>query len=111
MGPGTRHQAERKKWIPVIDAGNALCARCGRPIVTGTPWDLDHSDNRAAISDRPTEPAIAAMVQVGDEAHSTNADSARRSGPLCAWQESNLRPRAPEARALSPELQARSSQV
>ena len=26
----------------------------------------------------------------------------------CAWQESNLRPRAPEARALSPELQARS---
>ena len=24
----------------------------------------------------------------------------------CAWQESNLRPRAPEARALSPELQA-----
>jgi hypothetical protein len=46
MGPGTRHQAERKKWIPVIDAGNALCARCGRPIVTGTPWDLDHSDDR-----------------------------------------------------------------
>src|SRR5918995_1611922 len=36
-------------------------------------------------------------------------DSAQRSG-VCAWQESNLRPRAPEARALSPELQARSVQ-
>jgi hypothetical protein len=31
--------------------------------------------------------------------------TAQRSG-RCAWQESNLRPRAPEARALSPELQA-----
>jgi hypothetical protein len=29
----------------------------------------------------------------------------------CAWQESNLRPRAPEARALSPELQARESRI
>ena len=29
----------------------------------------------------------------------------------CAWQDSNLRPRAPEARALSPELQARSGVV
>ena len=29
----------------------------------------------------------------------------------CAWQESNLRPRAPEARALSPELQALGRQV
>jgi hypothetical protein len=31
-------------------------------------------------------------------------------GDSCAWQESNLRPRAPEARALSPELQARAGQ-
>ena len=35
----------------------------------------------------------------------------RRSGKReCAWEDSNLRPRAPEARALSPELQARSVQ-
>ena len=32
-------------------------------------------------------------------------------GSTCAWQESNLRPRAPEARALSPELQALGGQV
>ena len=38
------------------------------------------------------------------------ADSADRYGAVCAWQESNLRPRAPEARALSPELQARRGQ-
>src|SRR5438034_3529980 len=37
-------------------------------------------------------------------------DSAQPGG-VCAWQESNLRPRAPEARALSPELQALGGQV
>jgi hypothetical protein len=37
-------------------------------------------------------------------------ETAERSN-TCAWQESNLRPRAPEARALSPELQALGSQV
>jgi hypothetical protein len=45
-GYGTRHQAERKKWIPVVNAGNAVCTRCGRPIVAGTAWDLDHTDDR-----------------------------------------------------------------
>ena len=38
------------------------------------------------------------------------AVSAQPQGAKCAWQESNLRPRAPEARALSPELQARGFQ-
>ena len=38
------------------------------------------------------------------------AKSLQISG-LCAWEESNLRPRAPEARALSPELQALGRQV
>jgi hypothetical protein len=40
-----------------------------------------------------------------------HAEAVQPGGSRCAWQESNLRPRAPEARALSPELQARSSQV
>ena len=35
------------------------------------------------------------------------AETLRAGWISCAWQESNLRPRAPEARALSPELQAR----
>ena len=39
---------------------------------------------------------------------STNVCDSESPGGRCAWQESNLRPRAPEARALSPELQARS---
>ena len=34
-------------------------------------------------------------------------DATGHSNGECAWQDSNLRPRAPEARALSPELQAR----
>jgi hypothetical protein len=43
-GYGTRHQAERKKWIPIVNAGNAVCTLCGGRIVSGTPFDLDHSD-------------------------------------------------------------------
>ena len=41
----------------------------------------------------------------------TKPRTAVDKGRKCAWQESNLRPRAPEARALSPELQALGSQV
>ncbi len=43
-GYGNRHQALRKQWAPKVAAGEVLCARCGRPIVPGTPWDLGHSD-------------------------------------------------------------------
>jgi hypothetical protein len=50
----------------------------------------------------------ARVCDVPDRPVSRNhAESAERHGEKCAWQESNLRPRAPEARALSPELQAR----
>ena len=38
---------------------------------------------------------------------SSTASAADRRAPACARQDSNLRPRAPEARALSPELRAR----
>jgi hypothetical protein len=45
-GYGTHHQAERKKWVPIVNAGDAVCTRCGRLIVAGTAWDLDHTDDR-----------------------------------------------------------------
>src|SRR5215213_2387065 len=40
-----------------------------------------------------------------------HTDPARPRDSLCAWQESNLRPCAPEAHALSPELQARGASL
>src|SRR4029079_15459690 len=43
-GDGWRHQKLREHWKRVVASGSAVCARCGRPIVPGTPWDLGHVD-------------------------------------------------------------------
>ena len=40
---GWRHQQVRER-MRQVDAGLAVCARCGKPIVPGTPWDLGHVD-------------------------------------------------------------------
>jgi len=43
-GYGHRHQQERKRWAPLVESGQTVCARCRRPIVPGEPWDLGHVD-------------------------------------------------------------------
>lgn len=43
-GYGSSHQQERKHWAPKVDRGEVYCARCGRWIQPGTPWDLGHDD-------------------------------------------------------------------
>ena len=45
-GYGARHQAERKRWEPVVESGYASCCRCGFPIAPGTPFHLDHRDDK-----------------------------------------------------------------
>jgi len=44
---GHAHRAERERWRPIVDAGEAHCAEpiCKQPsrwIQPGTPWDLSH---------------------------------------------------------------------
>jgi hypothetical protein len=41
-GYGARHQSLRAQWKRIVEAGGATCARCGRPITPGEPWDLGH---------------------------------------------------------------------
>ena len=43
-GYGRAHEAERRRWKRVVEAGEAFCTRCGLP-VTGA-FHLDHSDDR-----------------------------------------------------------------
>ena len=46
-GYGQKHQAERERWRPKVEAGGINCARCGQPIEPGRPWDLGHTDDRS----------------------------------------------------------------
>lgn len=46
-GYGYPHQLARRRMARVVDAGLAVCSRCGHPIVPGADWHLDHSDDRA----------------------------------------------------------------
>lgn len=39
---GAASRAARARLQPAVDAGMASCARCGRPIMPGQPWDAGH---------------------------------------------------------------------
>jgi len=41
---GWRHQQARERVKRQVNAGLAVCARCGKPIIASTSWDLGHSD-------------------------------------------------------------------
>lgn len=46
-GYDANHDRLRAQWAPAVEAGDIDCARCHLPIVPGTPWHLDHRDDRA----------------------------------------------------------------
>ena len=48
-GYGANHKRTRALWAQRLKTlGTLPCARCGKPITNGEPWDLGHTDNRAA---------------------------------------------------------------
>jgi hypothetical protein len=44
-GYGATHQADRKRWAPLVEAGMVACVRCGFAIFHGQRWHLDHADD------------------------------------------------------------------
>jgi hypothetical protein len=52
-GYGARHQALRRRWAPMVERGEVVCARCNRPIAPGAPWDLGHDDHDRSVYTGP----------------------------------------------------------
>ena len=69
-GYGPRHKERRKRWAPLVAAGECVCARCGELIVPGTFWDLGHDDHDRTL---PTHP----------EHRSCNRSAAAAKGNNC----------------------------
>jgi hypothetical protein len=38
------HEAERKRWAPLVATGNVKCWRCREHIPADAAWDLGHDD-------------------------------------------------------------------
>ncbi len=44
-GYGWQHQKLRAQYLPMVQAGKAICWRCGERISPAMQWDLGHDDN------------------------------------------------------------------
>jgi len=47
-GYGTAHRRKRASLAEVVARGDVPCARCGKPILPGDQWALDHDDEDRA---------------------------------------------------------------
>lgn len=81
-GYDAKHQAERKRWEPKVDAGLVDCARCSGRIEPGRPWDLGHTDDRTAW----TGPEHATCNRRAGGANGARVSNARRHGTRTSRQ-------------------------
>ncbi len=80
-GYDTRHQAERERWRPTVEAGHASCARCNEPIAPDQPWDLGHTDDRTGW----TGPECVPCNRAAGGRNGAAATNAKRSMTIREW--------------------------
>jgi hypothetical protein len=65
-GCGREHQRLGEQLRPMVEAGEVICSRCGRPILPGQRWHVDHDDaDRSLYRDGPTGPTSHAFCNIG----------------------------------------------
>jgi hypothetical protein len=52
-GYGREHRELRAKFQPIVEAGEAVCWRCGELIEPWESWDLGHDDDDRTVLSRP----------------------------------------------------------
>ena len=48
-GYDAKHDAERKRWAPIVATGAVKCWRCQVLLEPDEPWDLGHDDHDRSI--------------------------------------------------------------
>jgi hypothetical protein len=74
-----RHKADRRRWVPAVNAGRAVCSICRLPIQPGSRWHLHHDEFGG------TSPAHASCNIRHGAVQSQPAQSAQPQGRLESW--------------------------
>lgn len=82
-GYGWRHQQLRARYAPLVAAGQIACARCGKLIPPGTPWDLGHRDDSGKREYSGPEHRACNRATAGRRKTVRQADPAPR--PMTDW--------------------------
>lgn len=96
---GHASRSERARWSPTVNAGGAVCCRCGKPIVPdprlrGNGWEPDHWPIPREFGGVETRPAHSKCNQSeGGKrgAQLTNAKRRARRGSTGAIPNRNVR--------------------
>ncbi len=77
-GYGHAHRQLRARLALVVERGEAVCCRCGRPIAPGSRWHVDHSDgDRREYMSGPSGPTAHAKCNIRAAALKGNRSAAR----------------------------------
>lgn len=80
-GYGASHQRMRKKYRPLVESGQAVCARCGEPIAPTDLWELDHAEDRSTY----LGPSHRACNRRAGQLNATAARTAKAATTVRDW--------------------------